>query len=171
MFFAQHGRKVMQNVEHRIKTAESIARKLIKKGYKVSYENAAAKLNDIVGIRVICLYRDDVYKIAEQLKRQKDFILMKEKDYIKNPKKSGYQSFHLIFDVPLSYGDTTELHRTEIQIRTVAMDFWAGVDNHICYKKSPEEIKKAEKDLKTCSAIISDMDRQMLALRKKAERM
>ncbi len=166
-----YNRTVMQKVEHRIKKADSIARKLVKKGYKVSFENAAVRLNDIVGIRVVCLYSDDVYKIAELLKKQKDFTLIKEKDYIKNPKKSGYQSLHLIMDVPLTYRFVTEAQRVEIQIRTVAMDFWAGVDNHICYKKKPEEMKKAEADLKNYSAVISRMDEQMLELRKKVEKM
>lgn len=167
----KYQRTVMQKVEHRIKKADSIARKLTKKGYRSTFENAARKLNDIVGIRVVCLYSDDVYKIADALKSQKDFNLVKEKDYIKNPKKSGYQSLHLIMDVPLTYRDVTEYQRVEIQIRTVAMDFWAGVDNHICYKKNTEDIKKAEEDLKTYSAIISKMDEQMLELRKKVEKM
>lgn len=159
----------MQKVEHRIKKADSISRKLIKKGHAPTFENAVRTLNDIVGIRVVCLYSDDVYKIAELLKQQKDFTLVNEKDYIKHPKKSGYQSLHLIMDVPLVFYDTTEYQRVEIQIRTVAMDFWAGVDNHICYKKSPEDIKKAEKDLKMYSSVISNIDRQMLNLRKKVE--
>ena len=166
----KYQRTVMQKVEHRIKKPESIARKLVKKGYKVSFENASAKLNDIVGIRVVCLYSDDVYKIAELMKKQKDFTLIKEKDYIKNPKKSGYQSLHLIMDVPLTYQTTTECQRVELQIRTVAMDFWAGVDNHICYKKKPEEMRKAEEDLKNYSAVISKIDEQMLELRKKVEK-
>lgn len=167
----KYQRTVMQKVEHRIKKPESIARKLVKKGYKVSFENASAKLNDIVGIRVVCLYSDDVYKIAELMKKQKDFTLIKEKDYIKNPKKSGYQSLHLIMDVPLTYQTTTECQRVELQIRTVAMNFWAGVDNHICYKKKPEEMRKAEEDLKNYSAVISKIDEQMLELRKKVEKM
>lgn len=164
-------RIVTQKIEHRIKSPDSIARKLIKKGYEVSFENAIQKLNDIVGIRVVCLYSDDVYKIAELLKQQKDFILIKEKDYIKNPKKSGYQSLHLILDIPLIYKDTTQLQRVEIQIRTVAMDFWAAVDNQICYKKDPEDMKKAEDELKNYSTVISTMDKQMLELRKKVEKM
>lgn len=166
----KYNRKVMQKVEYRVKSAESIARKLKKKGCRITFENAQDHLNDIVGIRAVCLYYDDVYKIADLLKQQKDFILVKEKDYIKNPKKSGYQSLHLIMDIPLSYKGSTEAQRVEIQIRTVAMDFWAGVDNHICYKKNPGELKKAEEELKNYSAIISDMDKQMLKLRKKVEK-
>lgn len=168
---AEYKRIVMQKIEHRIKKPDSIARKLTKKGYEISFSNAIEKLNDIVGIRVVCLYSDDVYKISSLLKQQKDFILIKEKDYIKNPKKSGYQSLHLIMDVPLVYKETTELQRVEIQIRTVAMDFWAAVDNQICYKKSPQEVKKAEDELKTYSNIIRKMDKEMLDLRKKVENM
>ena len=168
---SKYNRTVMQKVEHRIKNADSITRKLIKKGYKPTFENAVSNLNDIVGIRIVCLYSDDVYKIAEILKQQKDFLLIKEKDYIKTPKKSGYQSLHLIMDIPLIYNTDTEYQRVEIQIRTVAMDFWAGVDNHICYKKNPEEIKRAEADLKNYSTVISKMDEQILELRKKVEKM
>lgn len=165
----KHNRAIMQKVEHRIKDAGSIARKLVKKGYKITFENADDKLNDIIGIRVVCLYRDDVYNIADLLKQQQDFTLIKEKDYIKNPKKSGYQSLHLIFDVPLVYKETSEPQRVEIQIRTVAMDFWAGVDNQICYKKNPAKLKTAELALKNYSTEISRMDKQMLELRKNAE--
>lgn len=165
-----YNRKIIQKIEHRLKKPDSIARKLTKKGCKITFEAAGEKLNDIVGIRVVCLYSDDVYKIAELLKKQKDFTLIKEKDYIKNPKKSGYQSLHLIMDIPLACDDSMIFQRIEIQIRTVAMDFWAGVDNHICYKRNPEETKKTESDLKNYSAIISDMDRQMLELRKKVEK-
>ena len=157
----KYKRIVTQKIEHRIKSPDSIARKLIKKGYEVSFENAIQKLND----------SDDVYKIAELLKQQKDFILIKEKDYIKNPKKSGYQSLHLILDIPLIYKDTTQLQRVEIQIRTVAMDFWAAVDNQICYKKDPEDMKKSEEELKNYSTVISTMDKQMLELRKRVEKM
>ncbi len=167
---AQHKRTMIQKIEHRIKDAESIARKLMKKGYKITFENAYQKLNDIIGVRVVCLYRDDLYNIADLLKQQKDFTLIKEKDYIKNPKKSGYQSLHLIFDVPLTYKDTVEQQRVEIQIRTVAMDFWAGVDNQICYKKNPAKMKTAERALKNYSTEISRMDKQMLELRRNAER-
>lgn len=167
----KYKRIVMQKTEHRIKKPESIAKKLIKKGYEVSFKNALSKLNDIVGIRVVCLYCDDVYKIAELLKQQKDFELIKEKDYIKQPKKSGYQSLHLIMDIPLVYKDITEQQRVEIQIRTVSMDFWAAVDNQICYKKSPEEVKKAEEELKNYSHVISKIDKEMLELRKTAEKM
>lgn len=168
-FLASYNRAAIQKIEHRVKEPESIARKLQKKGYKVTVENALTKLNDIIGIRVVCLYSDDVYKIAELLKQQSDFVLIKEKDYIKNPKKSGYQSLHLIMDIPLIYKSKKEQQRVEIQIRTVAMDFWAGVDNHICYKKSPEDIRRAEEDLKKYSDIISKIDRQMMQLRKKVE--
>ncbi len=96
-----YNRKIMQKVEYRVKKADSIARKLIKKGYPVTYENAKNKLNDIIGIRVVCLYSDDVYKISDRLKLQKDFTLIKEKDYIKAPKKSGYQSLHFGYTVDM----------------------------------------------------------------------
>ncbi len=167
----KYKRIVMQKVEHRIKKPQSIAKKLIRKGYEISFENAITHLNDIAGVRIVCLYRDDVYKIAELLKLQKDFKLIKQKDYIKKPKDSGYQSLHLIMDIPLVYKDSTNYQRVEIQIRTVAMDFWAAVDNQICYKKSPEDVEKAEEELKNYSYVISKMDKEMLELRKMVEKM
>lgn len=166
----KYNRVITQKVESRIKSAESIARKLQKKGCEVTFEKAVEKCNDIVGIRVVCLYSDDVYKIAELLKQQKDFELIKEKDYIKSPKKSGYQSLHLIVEVPFTYKKAVEKQRVEIQIRTVAMDFWAGVDNQICYKKAAEEIRRAEGELKQYSDVIAQIDKQMLELRKKVEK-
>lgn len=166
----EYNRTVTQKVESRIKSAESITRKLQRKGCEVTFEKALEKCSDIVGIRVVCLYSDDVYKIADLLKQQKDLELIKEKDYIKNPKKSGYQSLHLIVEVPFTYKRTVEKQRAEIQIRTVAMDFWAGVDNQICYKKREEEVKRAEGELKQYSDVIAQMDKQMLELRKKVEK-
>lgn len=164
-------RSMIAKVESRIKTAESIRKKLIKKGYPITFENAISKLNDITGVRIVCLYCDDIFTIADYFKKQKDIHIIKEKDYIKNPKKSGYQSLHLIVEVPIIYMDQTEYQKAEIQIRSVAMDFWASVDNQMCYKKSLEEIGKAEEELKDYSDIISKIDRQMLELRKKVEKM
>ncbi len=166
----KYSRTITQKVESRIKSVESIVRKLQKKGCEATFENALAKCNDIVGIRVVCLYSDDVYKIADLLKQQDDIELIKEKDYIKNPKKSGYQSLHLIVEVPFTYKKAMEKQRVEIQIRTVAMDFWAGVDNQICYKKTEEEVRRAEGELKQYSDVIAQMDKQMLGLRKKVEK-
>ena len=166
-----YNRTVMQKVEHRIKKADSIARKLVKKGYKVSFENAAVRLNDIVGIRVVCLYSDDVYKIAELLKKQKDFTLIKEKDYIKNPKKSGYQSVHLIVGVPVTYRDKTQEIRVEVQIRSFAMDYWAELDTQMCYKKNTAQILHVERETKSYSDLIAEVDNKMLELRRQIEDM
>lgn len=163
-------RSLITKTESRIKTAESVRKKLIKKGHPITFSHAISKLNDITGVRIVCLYCDDIYIIADYLRRQKDLKILKEKDYIKNPKKSGYQSLHLIVEVPVIYNETTEYHKAEIQIRSIAMDFWANIDNQICYKKSPEEIGKAEQELRNYSDIISKIDKQMLELRKKVEK-
>lgn len=164
-----HQRPIMMKMEHRIKSVDSIQKKLQRKGYEINYQSAVEHLNDIVGVRVICLYTDDVYRIGECIKEQKDLKLVKEKDYIKKPKKSGYQSYHLILDVPYTYKNRQGYQRAEVQVRTVAMDFWAGVDNQMCYKKSGEKSNQAENELKNYSGIISKIDREMLLLRRKME--
>lgn len=128
-------RQVIRNMSCRIKTPDSVTKKLKKKGREVSFEEAVQTLNDIAGIRVVCFFCDDIYRIADAIKKQKDFHIIKEKDYVKNPKKSGYQSIHVIAGVPVTYNDTVTEIRVEIQIRSFAMDYWAELDTQMCYKK------------------------------------
>ena len=160
----------IHHIQNRIKNKKSIEKKLIKRKLSVSAEEARESLTDIAGVRIICYFEEDIYSVVSLIKKQSDILVLIEKDYIKNPKKSGYQSLHLIVEVPFTYKRTVEKQRAEIQIRTVAMDFWAGVDNQICYKKREEEVKRAEGELKQYSDVIAQMDKQMLELRKKVEK-
>ena len=127
--------------------------------------------NDIAGIRVVCFFCDDIYRIADVIKKQKDFHIIKEKDYVKNPKKSGYQSIHVIAGVPVTYNDTVTEIRVEIQIRSFAMDYWAELDTQMCYKKDAGQIANVERETRGYSDVIAKVDNKMLELRRQIEMM
>lgn len=165
----KYGREVMRSMSDRIKSPESIYMKMIKKGLKPDFELAQQKLNDLIGIRIVCLFLDDVYQIANILKKQKDIKVLKEKDYISNPKKNGYMSLHLILAVPICFGEKLETRKVEIQIRTVAMDFWSVLEYQLLYKKDFEGADEAGKELKTYSDEIAALDEKMMKLRNKIE--
>ena len=164
-------RPLVRTFSSRIKTTDSIVKKLIRKGREVSYQAAVDTLNDIAGVRVVCYFFDDIYRIAEQVRRQKDIKILKEKDYAKKPKKSGYQSLHLIVEVPVVYGDKTQNVRVEIQIRSVAMDYWAELDTQMCYKKDAGQLEAVEKATREYADVIAGVDKKMLELRKKIQKM
>ena len=158
--------KVIDSVSERIKTAASAAEKLERKGYEISYEQAVQRLNDLAGVRIVCSFRDEVYQVAE--------YLIERPDYIKKPKASGYQSVHLIVDMPYPYGEENETVRAEIQIRTVAMNYWAKLDHQLCYKQeksTPQETEQVRRELLSYAQEIARIDKKMLALRKRIEAM
>lgn len=165
----KYNREVIQNVSQRIKTPESIYVKMIRKGLKPDFSVAKEKLNDLIGIRIVCLFVDDVYEIAEMLKNQKDLTLIKEKDYIAKPKKSGYMSLHLIMKVPVCIDNKIETKTVEIQIRTTGMDFWSVLEYQLLYKKNVKGADKIGKELKGYSDEIASLDRKMLKLRNRIE--
>lgn len=167
----QLGRPVVRNIFSRIKTVDSICKKLEKKELDVTFENAVNNLNDIAGVRVVCYFCDDIYRIEKAVREQKDIKLIKEKDYVKKPKKSGYQSLHLIVDAPIVYNSMTETVRVEIQLRSFAMDYWAELDNQMCYKKSAGELDNIEREIRNYSDVMAEMDNKMLELRRKIESM
>ncbi len=136
--------KAIHHIESRIKSQESIEEKLKKLNLAVNKENAMENLKDIAGIRVVCFFESDIYKLVDVLERQNIFVLIKEKDYIKNPKPNGYRSFHVILAVPLYYLDVTEYFPVEIQFRSMAMDLWASMEHRICYKKDKNGVLKEE---------------------------
>lgn len=167
----KYKRAVVRNIDSRIKSFESITKKLERKGLNLSIEMATEKLNDIAGIRAVCFFVDDVYEIAERLKRQGDIKLIKEKDYIREPKKNGYQSLHLIMQVPFFEGERRTDITIEVQLRTAIMDSWAELDNQLCYKKEFLNIQNAEEELKAYSQLVVKMDKQMLQLRKQIKKL
>lgn len=163
-------RPVIQKISSRIKTCESICKKLERKKIELDYDHAVSSLNDLVGVRAICFFKDDIYRIADAVKAQKGIRVIKEKDYIEKPKKSGYQSLHIIVEVPLIYYEREEYIRAEIQIRSFAMDYWAELDNQMCYKKSAGEVEAIRKEILSYSDVMTAMDSKMLELRKRIEK-
>ena len=145
-----------------IQTPDSIAAKLIKKGLPVSIETARERVNDIAGVRVVCSYIDDVYRVAEMLERQKDIEIVKRQDYIQTPNYNGYRSLHLDIRVPVYLSDRTEHVVAEIQIRTIAMDFWASLEHDIRYKADKSRLPEGiNEEMLAVSGKIADIDRQM----------
>ncbi|MBO5239463.1 MAG: hypothetical protein J6B50_11925 [Lachnospiraceae bacterium] len=167
------GRKMISHICSRIKSAESIRRKLLKKGYDVDFETAKEKLNDMIGVRATCFFEDDIYEIVKRLSTHKDVTVIKEKDYIKKPKSNGYHSFHLIVEVPVYSDSGCEQKRVEIQFRTVAMDFWAQLDYQLCYKRemSGEQGEDIQKELHHYADEIAKIDKNMMRIRKEIETM
>lgn len=148
-------------IQTRIKKKNSLEKKLIKKGLAVSAESAADNIRDIAGVRVICYFEEDIYAIAELLRQQQDLIFIRERDYIKNPKDSGYESYHVIYGVPVYHVDGMEYFPVEIQIRTMSMDFWASMEHRICYKNEKARKEELQKSLVRFSKELKDMERSM----------
>jgi len=159
-----HQYNPIEHVKMRVKTSESIVRKLRKKGYEATIENMQKHVSDIAGIRIICSFTSDIYRIADMIRNQSDIKVLDTKDYILNTKESGYKSYHMIVTVPIFLSDSVYDTRIEIQIRTVAMDFWASLEHKMNYKfesNVPEHIKQ---ELYDCAKMVSDLDDRMLKL-------
>ncbi len=164
-----YGYNPIDHVISRVKTSESIIKKLEKKNYNLTYENMIEKLNDIAGIRIICNFKDDVYKIAEYIENFQNIKVLNKKDYIKNPKKTGYMSYHLILEVPINFAKGIIYVKVEVQIRTVGMDFWASLEHKSKYKGGKNLSKKDEKNLVKYAQIINNIDDKMYILSNKEE--
>ena len=163
------GRNVLINMCGRVKTIESIQAKCRKKGYDATYECAMEKINDIIGVRGVCSFEDDVYRVAEVLSTHQDLKIIKRKDYIQQPKNSGYRSLHLIVEIPIYFQGEMQWIRAEVQLRTTAMDFWAGVEHQLRYKKGKKEAVLIGKELKEYSQAVAELDRKMVELRKRID--
>lgn len=159
-----HRYNPIEHIKSRIKTSESIVKKLKKYGYESTIENMVKYVNDIAGIRVICSFTSDIYRIADMISNQNDIKVLSIKDYIKKPKPSGYKSYHMLVSVPIFLSDRIVEAKVEVQIRTVAMDFWASLEHKIHYKfegNAPEHIKD---ELVECARMVADLDARMLSL-------
>lgn len=165
-FSLRFDRNPIENIKSRLKRPISIRNKLKKYGYPLSMNNIEEHLHDVAGIRVICSFPSDVYTIADALLSQDDIILIERKDYIKNPKPSGYRSLHLIIEIPIFLAKEKRMMKVEIQFRTLAMDCWASLEHQIHYKKNYLFTEEMEKELALCADIGADLDRRMEALRK-----
>ena len=159
-----HKYNPIEHIKARMKTSESIVKKLKSRGYESTIENMVEHVNDIAGIRVICSFTSDIYRIAEMLAAQDDLRILATKDYIKAPKASGYKSYHMLVTVPVFLSNRVVEVKVEIQIRTVAMDFWASLEHKIYYKfegNAPEHIQQS---LVNCAKIVEQLDAEMLSL-------
>ena len=156
----------IDSIKSRIKTPRSIIGKLKRRGYPISLQSMMENLNDIGGIRVICPFIEDIYTVADMLMRQDDLTLVEKKDYIKNPKPTGYRSLHLILEVPIFLSEATKPVRIELQLRTIAMDFWASLEHQLRYKADVEVTPQISDDLKACADVIAATDEEMQRIAK-----
>ena len=160
-FSFHHRHNPIHHIESRVKSLPSIVKKLHSLGLPASITCAKKSLHDIAGVRVVCRYVDDIYRIANLLLSQDDIVLIFEKDYIKKPKENGYRSLHIVVDVPVYMINGKLFIPVEIQIRTVAMDFWATLEHGIRYKASEEVPGKIVRELRECADVITDTDYKM----------
>ena len=161
-FNVLYARNPIHHIEGRDKSQSSIVAKLLKRGLPLSIESARANINDIAGVRVVCSYIDDVYRVAEMLARQSDVEIVKKQDYIQTPNYNGYRSLHMDIRVPVYLSDRTEYVVAEIQIRTIAMDFWASLEHDIRYKADKSKLPAGiNEEMFECAGKIAEIDRQM----------
>lgn len=159
-----HRYNPIEHIKSRLKTPESIVKKLKQHGYESTIENMVKHVNDIAGIRIICSFTSDIYRIADMLKNQNDITILSIKDYIKNPKPSGYTSYHMIVTIPIFLSNRKVDTKVEVQIRTVAMDFWASLEHKIHYKFDGNVPMHVEEELFQCARMVSELDAKMLSL-------
>ena len=163
-FKLAHQYNPIEHITSRIKSSQSIAKKIRKLGMELTVENIVNHVNDVAGIRIICSFTSDIYRIAELLSRQSDIRILRVKDYIQNPKPNGYMSYHMIVTVPVFLSDRMVETKAEIQIRTIAMDFWASLEHKIYYKfegNAPDYIRR---ELKECAELVAFLDKKMLSI-------
>ncbi|MDD8049183.1 MAG: GTP pyrophosphokinase family protein [Thomasclavelia sp.] len=160
-FNIRYNHNPIHHMEYRLKSPDSIKKKLDAKNLSFSTENISNNLYDIAGIRVICNYVKDIYRISKLLTKQDDVTVIEKKDYIKNPKPNGYASLHLVIEVPIFLSDRTKTIPVEVQIRTIAMDFWASLEHQLRYKNQNELPSDIKERLVECARKIYDLDEQM----------
>lgn len=164
-----HQRNPIETIKTRIKTPTSILEKLNRRNLPLCVETLENDLTDIAGIRVICPFPDDIYNVAELLTNQDDVVLVARKDYIKNPKKNGYRSLHLIIEIPIFLASGKKNMKVEVQLRTIAMDFWASLDHKLRYKQDLKNSEEITLELKQCADTIAGVDLKMQNIRKKIQ--
>lgn len=163
-FKMAHQYNPIEHIASRIKTPQSIAKKIRHSERELTVENIIKYVNDVAGIRIICSFTSDIYRIADLIAKQSDIKVLKIKDYIICPKTNGYTSYHMIVSVPIFLSEQTVETKVEIQIRTIAMDFWASLEHKIYYKFEGNAPEHIQKELKECSEIVAYLDQKMLTL-------
>ena len=171
-FSLRYDANPIETIKTRLKSPESIMRKMKKKGLPFTTDAIEENITDIAGIRVICSFKKDIYKLAKCLLQQDDIILVEKKDYIENPKESGYRSLHLIVEVPIFLEDEKRPMKVEVQLRTIAMDFWASLEHKLRYKKdiAPELLEQLAIDLTECAEISASLDDKMENIKNRLEK-
>ena len=169
-FNVRYRRNPITSINSRLKSSASIMDKLNRKGLAFTVENVEKNLYDVAGIRIVCSYVDDIYVLAQALAKQDDITVIREKDYIKNPKPNGYRSYHMIVSVPVFFSDQTREMAVEVQIRTIAMDFWASLEHQLKDKQEVPNQKEIVDSLTVCAEQISAIDEQMCQVRRQIER-
>lgn len=164
-FKIMYNYELIDHIDKRIKEPKSIIKKMEKKKYEKTYLNLIEKINDIAGLRIVCTLKDDIFFIKNLIKQIPEINILKEKDYVTNPKESGYSSYHLIVEVPIKLSQKTVYVKCEIQIRTLAMDFWASFEHKVRYKNNQEINKKTSKELVNCAKMINKFDNKMMTLK------
>lgn len=162
-----HKYNPIEYIKSRIKKPESIVKKLKRGGYEITIENMVNHVRDIAGIRIVCSFTSDIYRLAEMIGKQNDLTVISIKDYIKHPKESGYKSFHMLVTVPIFLSDRVVDTKVELQIRTIAMDFWASLEHKVRYKKNvpASEVEQLAKELTECATISAELDNRMQDIR------
>lgn len=163
-FKLAHQYNPIEHITSRIKTPQSIAKKLKRYGKELTVENIIKHINDVAGIRIICSFTSDIYRIADLITKLSDIKVLKVKDYIANPKPNGYTSYHMIVTVPVFLSNITIETKVEIQIRTIAMDVWASLEHKIYYKFEGNAPEHIQKELKECSELVAYLDQKMLSI-------
>ena len=163
-FLHVHNYNPIEHVKSRIKSAESIVKKLKRDGHEATVDNMVKYLNDIAGIRIICSFTSDIYKIADMISNQSDVKVLMIKNYIANPKPNGYKSYHMVVSIPIFLSDGPVDTKVEIQIRTIAMDFWASLEHKIYYKFEGKAPAYISEELKECADMVNMLDERMLSL-------
>lgn len=163
----KYNRNIIKNATSRIKTVESTKQKLIKKGYDETYEMALEKINDLVGVRAVCYYLDDLYEVANCLNEFHEIRVLEKKDYIKNPKSSGYRSLHLIVQVLIYFQDHLQWVKAEVQLRTIIMDHWAKLDHRLRYKCNDMQEEQIDEHFKKYSRLLHIIDKRLIKFREK----
>lgn len=171
-FSLQYDRNPIESIKSRVKSPESLVKKLKKKELSFSVDVIQENIKDIAGVRVICSFPEDIYMLADCLLSQDDITLIEKKDYIKHPKKSGYRSLHLIIEVPIFLKNGKKNIKVEVQLRTIAMDFWASLEHKLRYKNNIDEseVELLERELIECSEISAALDKRMEEIRNRIER-
>lgn len=164
-FASQYNRNPFESIRCRLKKPLSIVEKMKRKGLEISIENIEENLTDIAGVRVICSFPEDIYTVSELLTKQDDIRVVCVKDYIRNPKPNGYRSLHVIVEIPVFFADHTRNMRVEVQIRTIAMDFWASLDHQLRYKKDIPNVDMISARLKKCADVIAATDLEMQSIK------